>query len=142
MTQEDKDLLKKVICEMLPWGVNLYHPDDYGDNIGKLESINISNDECVIWNYNGTDTDIFDIEVCKPYLRPMSSMTKEELNELENVASLSLYDSRDSEVLSGKTITNGTDIDWLNSHHFDYRGLIPMGMALPAPEDMYNKNSK
>ena len=27
--------------------------------------------------------------------------------------------------------------DWLNAHHFDYRGLIPMGLALEAPEDMY-----
>ena len=30
-------------------------------------------------------------------------------------------------------------VDWLNKHHFDYRGLIPMGLALEAPEDMYKK---
>ena len=29
--------------------------------------------------------------------------------------------------------------DWLNAHHFDYRGLIPMGLALEAPDGMYNK---
>ena len=28
-------------------------------------------------------------------------------------------------------------IDWLNEHHFDYRGLIPMGLALEATEGMY-----
>ena len=28
-------------------------------------------------------------------------------------------------------------IDWLNEHHFDYRGLIEKGLALEAPEDMY-----
>jgi hypothetical protein len=33
-------------------------------------------------------------------------------------------------------------IDWLNVHHFDYRGLIPMGLALEAPKDMYNTKSK
>lgn len=27
--------------------------------------------------------------------------------------------------------------DWLNEHHFDYRGLIPMGLALEALEGMY-----
>ena len=26
---------------------------------------------------------------------------------------------------------------WLNKKMFDYRGLIPMGLALCAPEDMY-----
>jgi hypothetical protein len=28
-------------------------------------------------------------------------------------------------------------IDWLNAHHFDYRGLIEKGLALEAPEGMY-----
>ena len=28
-------------------------------------------------------------------------------------------------------------LDWLNAHHFDYRGLIGKGLALPAPEGMY-----
>lgn len=27
--------------------------------------------------------------------------------------------------------------DWLNAHHFDYRGLIEKGLALEAPEEMY-----
>jgi hypothetical protein len=28
--------------------------------------------------------------------------------------------------------------DWLNAHHFDYRGLIERGLAIEAPEGMYN----
>lgn len=28
-------------------------------------------------------------------------------------------------------------VDWLNAHHFDYRGLITKGLALEAPEGMY-----
>ena len=35
-----------------------------------------------------------------------------------------------------ETTTNG--FDWLNAHHFDYRDLIPIGLALPATEGMYN----
>lgn len=27
--------------------------------------------------------------------------------------------------------------DWLNAHHFDYRGLIEKGLALEAPEGIY-----
>lgn len=67
----------------------------------------------------------------KPYLRPMSSMTEEEKEEL-----------RDKNILiavstSGTVETTIGGFDWLNAHHFDYRGLIPMGLALPAPEGMY-----
>jgi hypothetical protein len=28
-------------------------------------------------------------------------------------------------------------MDWILSHHFDYRGLIEKGLALEAPEGMY-----
>ena len=59
---------------------------------------------------------------CKPYLRPISSMTEEEEDEYELVCR--------------KSIT--TQIDWLNKKMFDYRGLIPLGLALEAPEGMYN----
>ena len=31
------------------------------------------------------------------------------------------------------------DVDWLNKHHFDYRGLIEKGLALEAPKNMYNE---
>ena len=36
---------------------------------------------------------------------------------------------------------NGVDelVDWLNAHHFDYRGLIEKGLALEASKDMYNE---
>lgn len=33
--------------------------------------------------------------------------------------------------------TTLSEIDWLNSHHFDYRGLIEKGLALEAPKDIY-----
>lgn len=35
--------------------------------------------------------------------------------------------------------TTIAEIDWLNKNKFDYRGLIPKGIALEAPKDMYNK---
>jgi len=54
----------------------------------------------------------------KPYLRPMSSMTEEEEDEL-----CELF-----------TLSDCSAIDWLNAHHFDYRGLIQKGLALSTEE--------
>lgn len=64
----------------------------------------------------------------KPYLRPMSSMTEEEKKELNNVLEFQYYS--DDSCMCEST-------DWLNAHHFDYRGLIEKGLALEAPEGMY-----
>ncbi len=64
----------------------------------------------------------------RPYLRPMSSMTEEEKKELNNVLEFQYYS--DDSCMCEST-------DWLNAHQFDYRGLIPMGLALEAKEGMY-----
>lgn len=78
-------------------------------------------------------------EFIKPYLRPMSSMTKEEKEEYHN---LSFEEDRE-EIEFGELVTNIyyhdtiESIDWLNSHHFDYRGLIEKGLAIEALEEMY-----
>ncbi len=83
----------------------------------------------VIVNYRGANVDLTQyirsvkLENCKPYLRSMSSMTEEEEIYYNTVYTrLKFYEKE----------------DWLNSHHFDYRGLIPMRLALEAPSDMYN----
>ena len=62
------------------------------------------------------------IENVRLYLRPMSSMTEEEEIYYNTVyTTLKFYKKE----------------DWLNAHHFDYRGLIEKGLALEAPEGMY-----
>jgi len=150
MTTEEKQLLLKDLCARLPYGVKLYHEGDYGDNIGKLESVNINDDECVIWNYNGTDTDIFDIEACKPYLRPVSSITENEMDKLFEIAKVN-PDGTDEDWISINDVkgirfhfltgryadTIGKICDYLDSIYIDYRELIPKGLALEAPKDMY-----
>ena len=74
--------------------------------------------------------------VCKPYLRPMSSMTEWERHDYMCLQrsthtryNYTYYDTLES-------------IDWLNAHHFDYRGLIEKGLAIEAPEGMYNVKEK
>lgn len=119
MTQENRELLLKDLCARLPYGVkciNIRWPRD-----GHVEISNI--------NTNSQKVQIFedwcDINDCKPYLRSLSSMTNEEKNELW-------------ELLKKLGMTaDAKRLDWLNKKMFDYRGLIPKGLALEAPEGMY-----
>ena len=128
MTQEDKQLLLKDICARLPYGVKVLIPECRKD-IATLIGID---DICFAVKYGESNFYCpFHISI-KPYLRPLSSMTEEEYTYWD-------YISSDS----GWGITEGLIsecVDWLNKHHFDYRGLIPMGLALEAPEGMYKLN--
>lgn len=67
---------------------------------------------------NGVITDM------QTYLRPMSSMTEEEEKEFQEIK-LSYHFDEDSYIL----------FDWLNKKMFDYRGLIPMGLAIEVTEE-------
>ena len=66
----------------------------------------------------------------KPYLRPMSSMTEEE--EIEYDATFATIKMADGHYDSTMTYKS---FDWLNAHHFDYRGLIEKGLAIEVTEE-------
>ena len=70
-------------------------------------------------------------EDVKPYLRSMSSMTEEESKEFAMLQTDFYSDGWLYPIAAVNMV------DWLIAHHFDYRGLIPMGLALEAPEGMY-----
>ena len=139
MEKENKELLLKDLCARLPYGVICHTPK--GD--GHLCSINqtIFGTEYSI-NIKATERDYFnDKEVCiKPYLRPMSSMTEEEKKEYIEYAGYEIEESvngrhyeyylKDFVGTQAEPIANVDAIDWLNAHHFDYRGLIPKNIAL------------
>lgn len=126
MTQEEKELLLKYISAQVIYGLKLdcqVHGIWTAKGIYGERVLTDCEDE-------GKFND-FPVDIVKPYLRPMSSMTEEESEEYNDLTNLmSDYDS---------TIENIAIkiIDWLKAHHFDYLGLIPMGLALEAKEGMY-----
>ena len=127
MTKEEKDLLLRDLCDRLPYGVFL-KIGEYSDYT--LQGIVHSNaNKPLIVRCNGSDFEC-SIDVVKPYLRPMDSMTEEEVAEFESITEDLLEHGTSEEIWD-------TVIDWLNAHHFDHRHLIEKGLALEAPEGMY-----
>ena len=123
ITKEEKDLLLKDLCARLPYGVKYRFTDkDSPDfELSELGSI------MKYWIEEGK---------VLPYLRPMSSMTEKEQKEFVQFHCVKICPIVITDSL---TIENESKmIDWLNANHFDYRGLIPMGLAIEAPEEMYS----
>lgn len=127
MTQEDRELLLKDLCARLPYGVKILarNPITKEDEVQTIDAYKWGYFECSGFGHRA--------DIVKPYLRPLSSMTDEEINEFILISDTVLWlgDKRSTSILSLE------QMDWLNKNMFDYRGLIPMGHALEAKEGMY-----
>ena len=152
MTKKDRELLLEDLCSRLPYGVKFrykyidcFFHEKYGISTldGVLSSYRIIHSTLVGEDYLQIEKD----EV-KPYLLPLSSMTEEQCNEfycrfIENETDYNDFKKYYFEGgLWHKLLTSIDDcryvINWFNKNHFDYRGLIEKGLAIEAPEGMYN----
>lgn len=142
MTQAEQKILLQDLCARLPYDImcEVFDPQqEYEEDVFNAHLIQIDawTSHCYFWGCS--ETDPYDIEQVKPYLRPMSSMTKEECIELGNIeATIEGISKVIPNVPYYIEVASSKQIDWLNRKMFDYRGLIPMGLALEAPEGMYN----
>lgn len=138
MTQEDKELLLKDLCARLPYGV-VVHADDVDikldrnhRGLGVLYYEHYSEEAKKKCGYNEEDFSII-ISGCfyghdiKPYLFPLSSMSDEATREFN--ATLEWITTADG---YSESVMTYDSFDCLNKHHIDYRGLIPMGLAIDA----------
>lgn len=132
MTQEDKELLLKDLCARIPYGV-------------KVESVFINPDtkqrkSCGIEVFNATSLMMIrdGLGEFKPYLFPLSSMTVEHMCKVQNLLpnncdmsfknqKITFYDEGNIQLEQLEKVFN-----FFNLYHFDYRGLIPMGLAIDA----------
>jgi hypothetical protein len=140
---EEKELLVKDLSSRLPYKVicRCYHEEFTADD---EEPFALVYDERLSME-NGSFIGSFNYKIDKirPYYRPMSSMTKEERHELQDIL------GRDCEISDGAIniiessrksfsfLELQAVFDWFNKKMFDYQGLIPMGLALVAPKGMY-----
>ena len=130
MTEKQKELLLRDLCGRLPYGVIVK------DRNG-VHELTAGNTEFTDLLYNSKCN-------IKPYLFPLSSMTDEQWN---NAPRVNLTDFTFESLkcgcftLASYTCENNLHdllefINWCYKNHFDYRGLIPMGLAIDAT----NKN--
>ena len=130
MTQEEKDLLLKDLCARLSYGVKCQIQEDEHTYIGTLCRVEIDKKNGHLLDFvesiNYLDCQFYISEV-KPYLFPLSSMTEEQIQELESLMEVTTI-PKWGEVLS----PTPEYYDWLNKNKFDYRGLIPKGLANDA----------
>ena len=119
MTQEEKQLLLVDLCGRLPYGVIVNIKGFDFDFKDKLTQIYKSGYGCSIQVTNNMP---YGIEQVKLYLLPMSSMTEEQ-KKTEWKETMFIE-------MNGILTPSWKTIDWLNAHHFDYRGLIEKGLAI------------
>lgn len=117
MTQEQKELLIKDLCARLPYGVWNKH---------KLKSLNFDGKSMMQAHHiKAIKKGLYDFY--KPYLFPLSSMTEEQRKEYNSLRSIGVDECGDITYFD-----TFESVDWCNKNHFDYRGLIPMGLAIDA----------
>ena len=123
MNEQDKQLLLQDLCARLPYGVIVQ--DRNGVHVltqGNTEFADLFNGKCNI----------------KPYLRPISSMTEEEREHLQTLHNI-ISDENYGDGFSPAAWEAILDFNnYCHEHHLDNGGLITLGLALEAPEGMYN----
>lgn len=160
MDKKEKEALKIAeICKRLPYGLKLFvdntippcpSSEDYknGDVLDVITADGIYIGDC---DYPSIDVrekghDMV-LSVLTPYLRSLDKMTDEEKKELSKKFNWRIscgeikihyhsegYWDDDTECWFSDYIWLE---NWLLKHHFDYNGSIKSGVALEAPDGMY-----
>lgn len=154
MTQEEKQLLMKDLCTRLPYGVICCVTHKKNGKLVK-EDMKLSGifEDGNFYFLNKMGSTYSDNYI--PYLRPISSMTEEEKEDYFNICDedietlIKAMDAPDI-IISDRGRTQGyvthKELEWLYEHHFDfirkvgdeYKTLTELGLAIEAPENMYN----
>ena len=137
ITKEDKELLLKDLCARLPYGVKVLVDNKHWIDFDGRTPSKLTFDNSYRLLYVGTD-----LGYVKPYLFPLSSMTEEQKKEFLSVAGYEVREEdcgRHTETYyydmvghENNFYPNSDAIDWCIKNNFDYRGLIPKGLAIDA----------
>ena len=134
MTKEDRERLLKDLGGRLPYGVKIL---DIPANVaGKLFLISTTD---TVQYETADDTGIQTLYNIKPYLLPLSSMTEEQLFEVQEIMGkneIEIEDGFFNIIDSSRNTITYLEIlavlEWFYKNHFDINGLIEKGLAIDA----------
>ena len=119
MTQEDKELLLKDLCARLPYGVKVeithWRNRDKGMMDSRIFRVPLDINKASVLIKPTSDT--------RPYLFPLSSMTKDQKKEQEAYFIC---------INHGMSFSICRYMEWCYKNHLDINGLIPKGLAIDA----------
>lgn len=130
MRAEDKELLTRDLCARLPYGVNVGADGRYEGTLEGVENMNT----IPVVRLKGVGIK-FSISFVKPYLRPMSSLTDKEWADCVRSSNIS-YDGNEQHRIVTALMADAR-ARWYDKHMFDHRGLLPKGLAIEMPKEMY-----
>lgn len=125
--KEKETLLTQDLCARLPYGLKVQIANNDYNVIGVTKYP--SDEGEWVWCVKTDVSEPIEIEYVKPYLRPLSSMTDEEREYFESLS--------DMKCTLGYAMVKA---NFCLKRHLDINSLIPMGLAVEAPEGMYNFN--
>lgn len=141
MKKEDKQLLLVDLCTRLAFHCRVFY--EYVDDLdNKTYGYSLTLNTWCIDEFNANKA------IVKPYLRPLSSITDDELVELRKICPHAVFNSAGAAIGSWILGINGSDygrityIDEMSkilkfcySHHLDCNGLIEAGLAVEVTEE-------
>ena len=141
MTRENKELLMKDLCARLPYNVivDYVHDDFIVHNKYHIKNMSKCILSCYLLDVFISSRQNEEGEYIKPYLFPLSSMTKEQLFKAQEILGKNEIEIEDGFlriVDSDRNTISYLEIlallEWFYKNHFDINNLIPMKLAIDA----------
>lgn len=138
MTSEEINILLKDLCARSPYGVKFHYYSEFADGEDPEFDNTITVVDTADWQILDEDhKDFIPIRKILPYLRPMSSMTDEEKSYVQQCIDIVEAENYGDSYSPAAWDAMSDFTNYCYERHLDLHGLIPKGLALNAPEGMY-----
>lgn len=132
-----------LVLPYLQYGINFNYTQNMPDWFNDIMNKQLTNSFDVNLHLDDVHFIFNNRQYLKPYLRPLSSMSDNEKNEIAKLLNYEFYVDDDGALCAEddrhrvRVDLISTYINYLYSHHFDFNNLIENNIAIEAPQNMY-----